>query len=462
MKKGAIIGIVCGVAAVAIGAIGVSASIVFNNPTVKVVQGVTKLFSDLESQGTEGKGKNSALLANDNYKSVFDLDIYDVEGLDNLSLGLDATVLCDYENKKMKEDIGLSLSYYEFLSLQMAVDNTDVFLDIPALYDGSITFDSQNIEEQYNNSIIKEMMGGTELDEEISMEFFDKAVSDTKGLYDEYKKEVLHLVKNADIEKTDTVLPIEIGEKTVNCQEFALSLKEEDVNALLNSIYEESGFTGENTYLVDDNIEVLIYMDKKNNIKQIQTEEDIKLTEVEYGISATLILTGEDNAIDEMSGKFNFAIERENVGCDFDYASVTEGEEMKQKMQIIISTDETDVCGIVYKGLVNAKDGTYDMEIEMDVEDENIMVEMAGVVEQDSKNFNMTFTDCAVYYEDEKVGSFEGSYRMEPLEEEVVISPTKTYPIFELTEEEINTFVMECYENLEEYSETLGGMDGLF
>ena len=73
-------------------------------------------------------------------------------------------------------------------------------------------------------------------------------------------------------------------------------------------MYEQAAVAEENTYFVNDDIEVLIYMDKKNNIKQIQTEEDIKLTEVEYGISATLILTGEDNAIDEMSGKFNFAI----------------------------------------------------------------------------------------------------------------------------------------------------------
>ena len=99
MKKGAIIGIVCGVLAVGIGAIGVSAAVVFSNPTVKVVQGVTKLFDELSSQGNSEK--NSALLANDNYKAVFDLDIYDVEGLDNLLLGLDATVLCDYDNKKI-------------------------------------------------------------------------------------------------------------------------------------------------------------------------------------------------------------------------------------------------------------------------------------------------------------------------------------------------------------------------
>lgn len=460
MKKGAIIGIVCGVLAVGIGAIGVSAAVVFSNPTVKVVQGVTKLFDELSSQGNSEK--NSALLANDNYKAVFDLDIYDVEGLDNLSLGLDATVLCDYDNKKMKEDIGLSLSYYELLSMQMAVDNTDVYLDIPALYDGSICFDSQNINEQYNNSIFKEMFDGVEMDEELSMEFFDKAVSDTASFWDENKKEIIQLVKNAEIEKTDTVLPVEIGEKTVNCQGYALTLNEEDVNNLLESIYEESGVTEEEIYIVDNKVEVVVYMDKKNNIKQIETKEDIMLADETGAISTVLTFTGEENAFDEMKGEFDVTADGETVGCDINYAAVTEGKEEKCKMQIIVSTDETDVFGIEIRGLVNSQDGSFDMEMDFNMEDENILVDMKGSVEQDNKSFVMRFTDCAVYYEDEKVGGFEGSYRMEPLDEEIVISPAKTYPIFEFTEEEFSTFVLGCYEKLQEYTETLGGMDDLF
>ena len=460
MKKGAIIGIVCGVLAVCIGAIGVSAAIVFSNPTVKVVQGVTKLFGELESQGNAGK--NSALLANENYKAVFNLDIYDVEGLDDLSLGVDATVLCDYDQKKMKEDIGLSLSYYEFLSMQMAVDNTDVYLDIPAFYDGSICFDSQNIDEQYNNSIFKEMFDGAELDEELSMEFFDKAVSDTAGFYDENKKEIMQLVKNADIEKTDTVLPIEIGEKTVNCQGYAVVLKEEDVNTLLNNVYEESGVTKENTYLVDSDVEVVVYMDKKNNIKQMETKEEIQLDEEAGSISAVLTYTGEENALDEIKGEFDVTVDGETIGCDIDYAAVTEGKDNKCKMQIIVSTDETDVFGMGIKMLMNSEDGSYDLEMDFNMEDENIRIDMGGSVEQDKKSYSMTFTDCEVYYEEEKVAGFEGSYRMEPLEEEIVISPTKTYPIFEFTEEEFSTFVLGCYEKLQEYTETLGGMDDLF
>lgn len=460
MKKGAIIGIVCGVLAVGIGAIGVSAAVVFSNPTVKVVQGVKKLFSESGSQ--VNAGNNSALVTNENYKAVLDFDIYDVEELDDLSLGIDATVLCDYENKKMKEDIGLSLSYYEFLSMQMAADNTDVYLDIPALYDGSICFDSQNINEQYNNSIFKEMFDGVEMEEELSMNFFDKAVSDTTGFYDENKEEIIQLVKNADIEKTDKVLPVEIGEKTVNCQGYSLSLKKEDVNTLLESIYEESGVTEENIHLVDDSVEIVIYMDKKNNIKKLETEEDIKLDGKASSISAVMLYTGEENPFDEITGEFDVTVDGENIGCDLNYAAVTEGNEEKCKMQIIVSTDDTDVFGIGIKSLMNSEDGSFDMEMDFNMEDESIMVDMKGSTEQDSKSYVMSFTDCAVYYNDEKVGSFEGSYRVQPLEEEIVISPTKTYPIFEFTEEELSTFVLSCYEKLQEYTETLDGLEDLF
>ncbi len=466
MKKGAIIGIVCGVLALGFGAIGVSAAVIFSNPTVKVMQGTTKMLKEMTDQesslnarmGVSGKTK---ILTSDKYKTVFDLDIYDVEGLEDLALGIDGTVLCDYKNEKMKEEISFSLSYFEFLSFQMAVDKTDVYLDIPKLYDGSVYFNSQNIDEQFNNSIFKDYIE-TELEEDISMDFFSEAAGNTANFSDEYKKEIIQLVKNAEIEKTKMVLPIEVGNKSVNCEGYTLSLKQEDVNSLLQSLYEESGVSGESTYLVSNDVKILIYMDKSNNIKQIQTEEDIYLKDLECGISAALKFTGEDNAFDEMKGKFGVVADGETVNCDLEYASVLEGKETKQKMQMIISTDETDIMGIEYKGILNAEDSSYDMDISMDVEDENITVELAGNIEADDKSYALNFKDCVVYYEDSQIGSFDGGYRIEPLEEEIEIPSAKTYPIFEFTEAEFASFAMECYENLEEYANMLGGMGNLY
>lgn len=453
MKKGAVIGIVCGVLALGLGAIGVSAAVIFSSPTVKVTQGVTNLFSDYAKyqDSLQVDGINSKI-TNDNYKAVFDLDIYELEGMEDYSLGLDATVLCDYDKQKMKEELGFSVSYYELLNIAMAVDKTDVYLDIPALYEGSITFDSQNIDEQFNNSIFKDYTE-TELEEELSMNFFDKVVTDADSLYKESKKEIMQLVKGADIEKTGTVLPIEIGGKTVNCDGYMLTIKKEDINALYNSALEAE----ENYSLTDEDIKVTVFMDKKNNIKQIQTE-GIYFDEAEAEMSVAVKFIGEKYGFEQMKGKMDFSGDDMEAVFDMDYVTVRENNEIKQKMQIIAEADGMDVMGFEFTYVMNEKDKTYDLDMGLDVEDENITFEMAGAFESDKKNYSMSFDDCAVYYQDEKVAGFEGSYRVEKLEEEIVIAPTKTYPIFEFTEDEFATFVMECYENLENYSSTLGGL----
>ena len=45
------------------------------------------------------------------------------------------------------------------------------------------------------------------------MDFFSEAAGNTANFSDEYKKEIIQLVKNAEIEKTKMVLPIEVGNK---------------------------------------------------------------------------------------------------------------------------------------------------------------------------------------------------------------------------------------------------------
>lgn len=459
MKKGLVIGIVCGVLALGLGAIGVSAAVILNNPTVRVTQGVTKLFKE---SATETDLTGSTALINENYKSVFEMDIYDLEGLDNMSFGLDATVLCDYDNQKMKENIDFSLSYYNFLSFQLAADKTDVYLDIPLLYDGSICFDSQNINEQFNNSIFKDMLESGTLDEELSMNFFEKAASKTTSFYDENKNEIMQAIKNGGVTKTGTVLPVAIGDKTVNCEEFSLSLKKDDINALLQGMYEQAGVLEENTYFVNDDIEILIYMDKKNNIKQIQTDEDMYVDELECAVAAVLKFTGKDNALDEVRGEFDVKAGDEQAGCDFEYSSVTEGKDTTRKMLITIDDNGTEIMSIGVEAGANSADQSFDMDIVLDVAGESLKVDMAGSVEMDNKSYAMKFQDCGFYYQDTKLGSFEGSYRVVPLEEEIVIAPTKTYPIFEFTEEEFSTFVMECYENIENYANMLEGVEDLF
>ena len=186
------------------------------------------------------------------------------------------------------------------------------------------------------------------------------------------------------------------------------------------------------------------------------------MDELECAVAAVLKFTGKDNALDEVRGEFDVKAGDEQAGCDFEYSSVTEGKDTTRKMLITIDDNGTEIMSIGVEAGENSADQSFDMDIVLDVAGESLKVDMAGSVEMDNKSYAMKFQDCGFYYQDTKLGSFEGSYRVVPLEEEIVIAPTKTYPIFEFTEEEFSTFVMECYENIENYANMLEGVEDLF
>lgn len=467
MKKGAIIGLICGAAAVGLAAIGVSVTVILNSPVVRVEKGIAKFLTDIGASGeqfNEGMGLSKIRSESNgqNYQSTYEVDIYDMEGLEDLSLGVDGTIQCDYDNEKLKEEFSLSLAYYEFVSCQMTVDKTDVYLEIPVLYDGSIVFDSQNIDEQFNNSIFKEA-AEMEMDEELSLDFFEKPTNSSGNFYKEYKKSIDQMIKNADISKYEGTLNIEIAGKDTKCKGYLVTFKKRDVNKVLESLYGESD-SDEVTYALEKDLKLLIYMDNKNNIRQIQTEDDICMEDLGGSMSVALRFTGKDNIFDVMKGKMGFTIDGETATVNFDYTSGMEDKEIKQKLQMKASTDDTDLIGMDYEAVWNTEDSSFEMDMVFDIEDENFVLDMNGNVETNSSadSYSINFTDCAVSYEDEQIATFDATYCREPLKEDISLPKGKTYPIFEMTETEFGTFLLECEEKLGQYSDMLEGMGDLF
>lgn len=467
MKKGAVIGIICGILAVGIAGIGVSAAMILNSPSVKITRGFTKLINEYADSGSDvkkalGCDKLDLQEISDKYQVVFDAEVYDVEGLEDFSVGLDGLIQCDYENEKIKEEFSISLSYYELLSMQFAIDKTDVYIDIPALYDGSICFDSQNIDEQFNNSIFKNYFG-TEIGEELSFDIFQNNPRTLAKSYSKLPNDVRKLIKNAKIEKADDALVIQIGEQSVNCKGYVISIKKDDINALLKSYYEETGVT-EESYLFDSDLEVLVYMDSKCNIKQIQTEEDIRIEGMDEGISVAIRLLGEKNAFDAMKVKIGTEVEGEDVEMDYAYSFGMEEKDAVLKLQLKAKTDETDLIGLDYDIVLDTESSEMDLEAEVNIADTNMKIDGTGEMKADdaTNTLEVSIQECDVIVDGEEIGSFDMSMRYEPLSEEINISPKKTYPIFEFTEDDFSSFVLTCYENLEEYSKMFEGLEDLY
>lgn len=425
------------------------------------------MFEEMGSMGSgysKAMGLEKAAALRDKYQTTFDVDVYDVEGLEDFSIGVNGTILYDYEKEKMKENLSFTLSYYELFAMQVAVDKTDVYIDIPALYDGSICFDSQRIDEQYNNSIFKGYLG-EELDEEVSLNTFNKGIYAGVDFYDRHKSDFVKLIKNAEIEKTDDVLEIEVGENTKKCRGYLVTLKKDDVNELLERYYQESGAAEENSYLTENDIALCLYLDNKNCIRQIQTEEDIKLDNFMIDqFSVALRMVGEENSMEVLKGKIGVSAEGETIEMNFDYSAEMEGKEYNQKLQFKGKNETSDLIGMDYTAVWNADDGSFTMSIDVNAAKDNIKVEGGGKLTTDTSvnSYELEFQDFEVYTGEKKIGSFDGNFRLEPLKEEIQISPSKEYPIFEFTEADFSSFALNCYEKLSEYSEMLEEIGDLF
>ena len=227
----------------------------------------------------------------------------------------------------------------------------------------------------------------------------------------------------------------------------------------------ESKSDATTSYLLKDDVKLLVYMDKDNNIRQFQTEEDITVEGIDdASFSVALRFTGEDSIFDTVKGKIGINSDEGVVTAKFDYGVVIDGNEVKEKIQLKATADGVDELGLNLETAWNMEDNNYTMDMDMNIEDENFTLAMAGFMGTDasSNSYNLNLNDCAIYYEDELVGSFDVNYCMEPLTEEISMPTGKTYPIFEMTENEFYTFVLESYEKIESYVEMFEGLEDFY
>jgi len=458
MKKGALIGLICGIVAMLIVVVGVGAAVLFNTPTARVIKGTTKLFAQIEAQNDIFGNKIDfdaiqKINGSGRYQNEMSLNM-DVDGLDDFSIGVDTTVLCDNTNEKMKEEISISLAYYELLSIQMAVDKTDAYLDIPMLYDGSITFSTQNLGEQFKNSIFYDLydFDEEEIADDFSLNFFENNVYDVESGI----KELFEIIKSAKITKDDSEVTVTVGNRAVSCNGYLIVLKKDDINQLLESMAVNADSVTE----VKEDVELFIYMDKKNNIKQIQTGKDIEINGSK--VSVALRLEGVSSPLDSIKGKIGLEEDGENYEVNFDYSGVKEGKKYNQTLQGKVKTTDTDLASIAYDAEWDLEDAGYDMEVEMNLADMNFKVDMKGSVETDSSGFYMNFDDCDMYMDHEKLADFSGTYSIEPLTEEIEMPSGETHAIFEFSETEFLNFVMDMTDKLDEYYDMFDNFSDLF
>lgn len=460
MKKGTLIGLICGIVVLLIAVVGAGVAVIFNSPTARVIRGVTRLVSQIEIQNDIFDGVIDfdviqKINAGGSYKNEMNIDM-DIDGLDDFSVGVDTTVLCDNTNEKMKEEISISLAYYELLSIQLAVDKTNAYLDVPMLYDGSITFNTQNLGEQFNNSIFYEYLDGEEIADDLSLDFFHN-----NSAYDieSNAKKLLEIVKNAEITKDDSKVNVTVGNGDVPCNGYRIVLKKEDINQFLGSMTVNADSVSE----VKEDVELLIYMDKNNSIRQIQTGKDIETNlDTISTVSFALRIEGLRRPLDDIRGKIEIEEDGEAYEINFDYNGEKEGKQYNQVLQAKVKTTETDLASIAYEAVWDLENAGYDMGVEVNIADLNYEVGLKGTIETNSSGFYMNLDDCDMYMDKEKLADFSGTYSMEPLTEEIEIPSGETHAVFEFSKMEFLSFVMDMTEKLNEYYDMFDDFSDLF
>ena len=236
-------------------AIGIVSFIIINNPKAKVAKALTDTVKELDSNETflqKASGENDLYIV---YKeaggteeelqmNILESDMEELKALEKSGIEIKTSV--DNKNKMALFNASGKYNGKDLGNLGFYTDNKKAMVNLPIIYDKWIAFDCDNIQNQYNNSILGKY--GKMPEEEISIKIFPDETTDiatVKELKEKIIKEYLkvnkdklkEISKNINVEKLDKTKEIMINGEEQSCKGYSVFISENEVDEFLESVY---------------------------------------------------------------------------------------------------------------------------------------------------------------------------------------------------------------------------------
>lgn len=437
----AIIGAAAGLAAVA----GVSAAVIFRSPEIRAAKGISYLVEDLvrkehpifESDETVAV---TQLFSSGSIKQDFQMNISGIEGLD-MTLGLDGSALYSNADRKAQGNFKFSVANYDIVNMKMTVDDTNMYIAIPELYGGNITFNTVNIGSQWNQSLFGSK--NKPVKEDFSLELFrdgEGSKFSFKDFYKDNKLDFIEAIKDITVEKTDASVEAERNGTQSEAKGYRVTLAKDSINNLIE-IYNNSYMDNRLSMLSAD-LNMIIFMDKKDHVVQIETQEPLQLEGNNGGIHFAAGFLGAENAWDSVKGSITYE-DTEEQKVLFEYESKQETDIYSDRLQFKLTENGADLAAINFGGEYGALDSTFDISADIDYKDENYSLELRGDWEQAEESITLQIDDLIVNKDGKKLAKATGYISMEALAEEITVPQGKTYPVLEFSYSDFYSFIKE-------------------
>lgn len=302
-----------------------------------------------------------------------------------ITIGLDMSFLKDNDARKIKNDAVLSVMNNDLIGYSIYGDDKRIILSIPEIWRQNLEFYPNQIDRQYNESLLAEKFGTID-SEEISIDFFSENEDNlSSNVFNEWLEAVLEFSQNMKnsttgsvqgitVEKLDGTVSVSFPEKDdkeYECREYRMIISKEWIESMQNAGVTVNTTGVEVNTVISSDFVLLIDMDKNSRIIRISSEKPVQF-QVESdefsgiaGYSMSIGFLGEKRSIDDIY-----------VSMDIDYALGMTGLYSGEEKFLIqfgaqIGYDENDTCvtiDIDKLELYNDDIGTLKMTGKIDIE----------------------------------------------------------------------------------------------
>ena len=421
MTRKKLLGIIAGSVAVVAVAGGILIyHFITSSPLYRLGIGVKNLVEEVKATENpllmeEGAGRFFTMVGTESASADYSVNLSGNPVLNGMTLGLDGTVERDMTEQKFHMSALASTSQIPLMAVDLYSDQDEVYLQIPEIYEGSVTFQAKDFDGQYNESALKDFIGST-IDEDIDFDFFTDFTGLERGegsFLDPYGGDVKAFLKDIDLAEEKNY---ELDEDRRRQIEQAYGEEQKLTSYFLTLTSERLG--------LQEPLKVRILLNKKNRILMVECAEGMPVSDG-YRVSGNVLFLGTETSINSVLTDSRVTEQKENTETHSD---------IKLSMVFDPETKAVRVSG----------DGTLDML-------EPGMAAQLDVILSDfepGKQANLDFQNLHLTKKQKEIGKLTGKASLHAMPEDIRIPDGEQYEIFDMNKLELGILLWKWKDNL--------------
>ncbi len=271
------------------------ANIYFFNSKAILTRSLTKLGTELSEYHVMDKPIET--------KSRFNVTVTSIDSKYS-TVGMDVKMHSDYAKKIVEAETEFSISNVSILESKICVHEDRLFLELPKLLTESLYIDLDTIGQDYNHSAWAEWLG-ISLPEDLSISLFreEDSEDDFDDADSKYIAELSEVYASMEVEKKETEVLKRSG-KNIKCTHLVATIKKEALNEL--------SMLKERDIQFSDDVELDFYLDKKQRVVQMLSDDIIVIEAGRKPLSVDLALEFDEKKED----RFSVSVEKFDIYKD--------------------------------------------------------------------------------------------------------------------------------------------------